>query len=693
MKINKIFMMIIVMILLVSVVFGKDETTWSSERRFTTDGVTYTGTKPSGAYFEITKTDGTWNMNQYNAEGQRTNSYTSTNVPDPTNPSASQLTGQLLTSHDVNNDGDTRDPGERSAFYSYADPDEGLGQGLYDKNNNYFDDSRNYLGTNYDPETRTYQPTENDNIVLGTDGSVYVDRNGDNEVDINDIDLDGDEIITDYERTLASVSLDYNHESGRYSLSEADDMWWVDENRRIYITPYRSDEDEIATDFTVFQDGSISYRSASTGKTNMFLSDGSPALDVTPDREGGYYQDVFYTERVAVTSDYTIYGGDEVSVHFVSQDGGGYVGVIDRAGADYIFNDNDRNGVPDGSIFTIDSDVSVSDESGTYIVVQSGEDFYAISGNEELNELVIGDARQLNEDDMEEIFGRNGVFFMSAYGTYRLGVLLDDFRDVVQGYPGFSVFYSDDLYNDWLNVLDNEFINTLFGGVDQWGETLCSQEVTQDFGSNVATGADPTSPSAFVIAEQYQRPNPENPAQTQYLYMIEFEVYAGQGESACTALDFQTIIKYASGAPSRNIFRNSETQTSWIWELEEEDRISYTGENMWLATSTSSLEGSRVCVRFETMEPDFCIPQYNDGNNNELCDTITIAGQESHDYDCDGWYCQEFWGFFSAGLTPGREGWSFPSQTGSEQTGGVEADNLDTTFDPVSGVPVMNLDP
>jgi hypothetical protein len=654
---------------------------WHSSRPATQNNI-------GSGYYHVTGSSGNWQRNEYNSEGTLTGEYRNTASGDITPPEIQhqnwQQTAIRLNPINLNNDKDTNDPGEAGGLYYYADPAQGQSGGYHDSHNNYYNANRNLQGRNFDPATGTYIPTENSNIRLGTDGKVYADRNGDGKVNVHDIDLNGDGQITPPERTQASVSNNYNHESGRFLvLSQADDVpsaWWMDENGNLYRSA-TLDILALGRNTQFYADGSFSYRDAATGETSMVLPNGQFAVDVKPDGQGGYYQDVTLAEAIGPYED-----NRETTIHFVATGDNNYVGLIDGWGQDYVFLDANRDGRPDNNVFTINSAVHVTDSQGTrrYVVEDEDGRLYELDGLQDLDDLFT--ASPIQGARVEELFGRRGFFFMSAYGTYRLGEALDEIKGVVEGYPGFSIFYDQDDYNDWLGVLDNDFIRTLFGGMDAWGEALfCRANAAASAGSNIAGGAEAESAAAYISAEEYRIPDPADPAKINYLYMLEFYAFAGQSQggypgAGCSKLDFQVLKQ------GKSLFKDNQTQEAFTWQLVEGDTISYTADAMWLGIGTATHVGENVCIKFTEMIPNGCLSGYKKGES--LCDAIVLAAEESYDFECDGWHCSDFIGFVTG--APGREGWSFPAQTGSGQTT-APTPTGDTT-DPNSGAPVLNFD-
>jgi len=702
MKHIKIFAITFVMILLVlNISFGKDTTSSTFDTRNPQNTRYYYddefhSEKPSrGGYYEITRDNDNneWDVVQYNTQGQATNSYSSTqdSPPSPTKPGEWTQTGRYFDARDLNGDKDTTDPGEAAGLYSFVDPVRGSAGGYFDRQNNYYDSGRNLQGRSYDPKTGTYIPKNNDDIRVDPDGNVFVDMNGDGQVNINDIDTNRDGKVDSDERARATISSNYNPDTGTFTHDNDPNIIFSDDGE---INVYGEEFE----DTVLYQGGSFSFEDVDGIDRHMVLADGTvvtdPATglmaDVSPDTFGGYYIDTTHFGGYDLGG--TLPRDDTTTIHYVAQsddnnDGypDSYLGVVDRAGSDIVFNPDNPS-----QTFTIESDVVVvdpDDPTNPHIVVQGTDGtLYVIDGNDDLNDLLEGRGRVLDpeSDEYEEYFGGGP---MGTFQVYRFGTQLDDLAEVAEGYPGFSMFYDEDEYNDWTGLLDDEFVRTLFGGMDSWADAFCEERTSDVGGSNVATGAEPGSAAAYVSAEEYQIPDPTDPSNTQYLYMIEFYVYAGESPAGypnvgCTDLHFQILRQGVS------LFDNNVTGAAYTWELEEGDAITYTADAMWFGTGTATHVGENICIKFTTMVPNGCIPGLSEGD--DLCDAITIAAEETYDFDCEGWYCSEFIGFLTG--VPGRDGWSF--ELDDEDTDDAEAGSPtpsgDTT-DPDSGQPVLNL--
>lgn len=720
MKHIKIFAIMLVMILLVSnISFGEDKVSGSFDAdnpentRYFYDSKYHSERPRKQAFSEITKKDEKWNLVQYNEQGQQINSYTSDEAKSPEKPGDWTQTGGMEWI-DSNHDGTVGDE-DKQIFVTYGLPGYVDESGYVDSKGNFYASGTGaFEGTKYNPETHTFIPRNNDDIRIDLDDKdAYADTNRDGKIVTGEIGPNVDRVISsEVIQSDGTRNLEHYHaETGRILLDDSpknvrEGQMWLDGNGRVWDSRFFSEEsNKIGINIEFYKDGSFNYQKDVPGinPTRMVIGgniveikdqsreDWTPA-DITSDGEGGYYIDIDYgrNEYDFAFGDYIPRG--ETPVHYVAQADGSYVGVIDRAGSDIIFSASPRDvylvtdkGAAD--TFTIVSDVTVTDpDTGEHrFVVQDADgNLYEVAGNDDLGKLLINPgAYKIDDKKMEKYFGGQSRFY---FGIYRLGVQLDDFKTVVQGYPGFSMFYDPDTYDDWLGVLDNQFVRDLFGGMDKWGETLfCREHATDITGSNTATGAEPDSAAATITAEEYRIPDPTAPTKTQYLYMLEFYVYAGETPAGyprigCTDLHFQVLKQGVS------LFKNDATGAAYTWELEEGDAIAYTADAMWFGVGTTTHIDEEVCIKFTEMTPNGCIPGINEGET--ICDTITLAAEETYDFECDGWYCKDFIGFITG--APGREGWSFPTQEGSTDIAGDPTPTGDTT-DPNSGQPVLNF--
>ncbi|MBW2966299.1 hypothetical protein KY342_04305, partial [Candidatus Woesearchaeota archaeon] len=309
-----------------------------------------------------------------------------------------------------------------------------------------------------------------------------------------------------------------------------------------------------------------------------------------------------------------------------------------------------------------------TDTYGRHIVVRDPDgNLYVIDGNEFLNNLLDSpdpcskDKKtncQLDKDEERAIFGLGG------YRIFHFGVILDDFLDVVRGYPGFSIFYDEDYYDDWLGILDDQMTKDLFGGMEGWSDAACRDAVSSITGSNVAGGAEPGTPAAFISAEEYEVRSPGDPRAVQYYYMLEFYVYAGGEQQGCDEMDF-IITKQG-----KSMFEEEGIPGSvFVWELDEGDTIAYTGANTWLGVASNSHINEEVCIEFKKMDRPLCLDGFIEGD--KLCDTISLAG-EDFDYECDEFFCSSTAGFLS-GMWGGTTGWEFESGEETPETPGNPA--------------------
>jgi hypothetical protein len=714
MKHEKIIAIIVVMILLVmGVSIGADQTAQSYQHEGTTYPYVYsskyhTDPPPSGtAYYHVTGSAGNWNLNYYtwsNGRYQQTSSYHSgnDNVPGswfrPSDGWGNPTGGVRRV--DTDGDGSTND--EQDRFVNYVGGSET--NGLVYQGRVYSSDGKTYLGRNYDSQTATYIPQRNSDIRVGANGLVYTDLNGDGIIDINDIDLDGNGEISPSERTTAAVTdskSDYNHATGRFEVDwgvSGEDRW-VGPDGRLYAAA--SGGTEQGYNFEYYPENNA-YSFAidrgywRTDPTRMVIggttvtysfgdNEGQPA-SVTPDGHGGYYvtdglnADLTYqsgptpTTGPAPTSTRTSHeGGDLTTVHYVyDHESNTYIGVVNVGGNQVIFISNTaRNGpsVASGTnSFSIDSSVTVTDDwfsvqtggrEDTGIVVRGADgNFYYIDSNQDLDDLIAGGARrrQLNEQEMEQIFGTGGINFMESYGVYRFGVTVGEFAETTAGYPGFSMFYDE---NDITYAfMDTELMRDLMqGGVQEAvGDAVCMTEAQNVAGTNVAGGSGLGAPMAYILAEEYLMPDPNNPDVAQFMYLIELYVYAGENAPSlgCNELDFKLVKNYGDHG---SLYTNDITGGDYVWELDEGNTTAFTSDYLLTAVANESRNGKELCIEFTKMDPTHCVDGV--GNDMKLCSAIDSVAEDNYDYDCSGW-CSLFlsgqgwdWGDASTDTTEG----------------------------------------
>jgi hypothetical protein len=713
MKYKKIFVIMIVMILLavnVSFILAKEEDkSWSSSRRYTSDFETFTSSTRGlrgNTYYEVKGSDEDgYDTTEYNSKGQPRASY-HTNKPPTTTNIVVDPEAQTGGTHKIDTDGDGKTDDEQERFVTYVGG--WHGNGYVDRGRVYDAESGVYMGKDYDSKTGTYTPSGNDDIRVGANGLVYVDTNGDGDVDIHDMDSDGDGEIDD-DAAATDKANQYNPATGRFQV---DPGRYVDEGGELYDDSAAGNQ--IGIDFQYYQNGAYSYdEDVAWGfdPTRMVVDgnivthpDTREVANVDPDGAGGYVIDdveVRMGDRSDGARDFT---GTNQNIHFLAVEDT-FVAVVDGMFQNVIFMDDDRDGVADGRSFGIDSSVSVSDpwfadefgrddESGIVVHGTDGN-FYVIDSNQDLDDLVTGDAKQIDQSDIEEIFGTGGINFWQSYGVYRLGTMLDDFSASTEGYPGFSIFYDED---EFTLLSDSELARDLVeGGIEQaWGNAICTADAADTVGGNVAGGSELGSPVAYVLAEEYLMPDPIDPNIIQYLYLIEVYVYAGENAPSpgCHELDFKVVIKRAGATTTTSLYENDETGGDYVWELGESGVTAYTSDYLLTASANTSRKdaGDEICIEIIKMETAGCLQGVGDGIEisddvyiYRICDTITAVSEQSYDYSCSGDIIGISWcdAFLS------DAGWTFAEEDD------VAGDPVPTnpTTPTGSPVPIPSLDP
>jgi hypothetical protein len=291
---------------------------------------------------------------------------------------------------------------------------------------------------------------------------------------------------------------------------------------------------------------------------------------------------------------------------------------------------------------------------------------YVIQGNEDLDDLIRGKARPLTDDEEEEIFGTGGINFGQSYGVYRLGVILDDFAETTEGYPGFGMFYDENDINFLLG--DNEVVRDLIqGGVQEAvGNAVCMTEAQNVAGTNVAGGSELGAPMAYILAEEYLMPDPIDPTIVQYLYLIEVYVYAGENAPSpgCSELDFKLVKDYGDHG---SLYTNDVTGEDYVWELDEGDSTAFTSDYLLTAVAPTSRKGEELCIEFTKMELSNCVDGV--GTDMKLCTVIDSVSEDNYDYDCSATFCDLFLS---------QQGWDF-GDAGTDTTGGAPVPNSPIT--------------
>jgi len=274
-------------------------------------------------------------------------------------------------------------------------------------------------------------------------------------------------------------------------------------------------------------------------------------------------------------------------------------------------------------------------------------------------------------------------------GIAKFGTLMGETTEIAEGYPGFSLFYDkndvESLMDNWAAWSQDLFGKGLFEGL--LGEGLICRDLpsgTTGGDNNIATGADPGSAAAWILAEQVK--HYITPTEPRYLYKIQFYATAGNREDSfdsdyvCEELDFQIIQKWND----KPLIKSSSTGGAWTFKLREGQapvtQLTSLNTDLLLAISSADLSGQEICIRFTHMNREGCLQGHNSDpkEENEVCSVIVAGEEYSYDYDGLGWFTE------LTTLGGADTDWNFVPVP--DDTGDTPVLNTVST-DPVTGTP------
>jgi len=209
--------------------------------------------------------------------------------------------------------------------------------------------------------------------------------------------------------------------------------------------------------------------------------------------------------------------------------------------------------------------------------------------------------------------------FVGGYGMYWFGNQLDLWQSATSGYDNLAgLFYTDEDADNQLGILDNEWAQTILGGIDGWTSKICEGEMTDSESSGFAFSGNPSIEAfAHIEAERVKYTNYSDPQQgTFYMYKITYEIDPGEDTDHC------------------NMEWNIYVDDTKLWSLnfDQDNYTNAVGSNAILDISTRKY--NKVCIKFFSIRTG-CLQGVYEGD--KICNKIAKGGSNDaadFDFDC-----------------------------------------------------------
>jgi len=208
---------------------------------------------------------------------------------------------------------------------------------------------------------------------------------------------------------------------------------------------------------------------------------------------------------------------------------------------------------------------------------------------------------------------------INSYGMYWFGNQLDLWESATSGYDNLAgLFYDDEDADNQFGILDNEWAQTILGGIDGWTSKICEGKMTDSENSGYAFSGNPSIDAyAHIEAERVKYTNYSDPDQgVFYNYKITYEIEPGEDDDHCD-MEWNIYI---------------DDVKLWSKNFDQDNYTNAVGSGAIL--DTSSTYYSKICIKFISIRTG-CLQGVYKGD--KVCNKIADGGSNDaadFDFDC-----------------------------------------------------------